>query len=196
MNAFDRHLLAGVPLAPGLRLHVTAAEHGEADDVARAARGDTAAFERLYHLHYQRVARLARRMVGADHADDATQDVFFRAWRTLSTYRADAAFSTWLYRLAVNVLLRRLERIRGDAARTTQMIGDSIPAPLPSADARLDIDRALAALPIDLRAAVVLHDIEGYSHEEMGYLLNISLTAARMRLYRARLALRAFAEGR
>jgi RNA polymerase sigma-70 factor (ECF subfamily) len=164
-------------------------------DVSDAARGDMAAFERLYRRHHARIHRLACRLVGRDDADDALQEVFFRTWTKLHSYRANAAFSTWLHRLAVNVLLRRASRIRTTAARTVAVADDTVAAPAAASDIKLDLDAALASLPPDLRTAVVLHDIEGLSHEEIGRLLNISLTAARMRLYRARLALRAFAAG-
>jgi RNA polymerase sigma-70 factor (ECF subfamily) len=165
-------------------------------DAARSASGDTAAFERLYRRHEARVHRLARRIVGEEHAEDATQDIFFRAWTKMATYRADAAFSTWLHRLAVNVLIRWDRGPHGARHAALGPSDDTIPATTPAPDAFLDLDAALAALPADLRTVVVLHDIEGFSHEEIGELLNISLTAARMRLYRARLALRAFAAGR
>ena len=168
--------------------------YGDVDDVARAARGDMAAFERVYRRHHGRIHALASRMLGSDEADDATQEIFFRTWKKLGSYRGEAAFSTWLHRLAMNLLIRRAAGVR--RSMTTMTLGDDVGAATdPSVDARLDVDRALAALAPGLRAAVILHDIEGYSHEEVGELLDISMTAARMRLYRARVALRAFAAG-
>ncbi len=171
---------------------MTSHASGDVDDVTRAARGDAGAFEHIYRRYHPRIHGLARRMVGPDDADDATQDIFFRAWTRLHSYRADAAFSTWLYRLALNVLIRRSARVRGVAKLTVGVTDENLVAVSQPLDARLDLDSALSALSPDLRAAVVLHDIEGFSHEEIGKLLGISLTAARMRLYRARLALRAF----
>jgi RNA polymerase sigma-70 factor (ECF subfamily) len=162
------------------------------DDVRRAARGDTAAFEHVYRRHHGRIHALARRMVGPEDADDAVQDIFFRAWTRLHTYRADAAFATWLHRLALNVLIRRGSHVRRITTRTVGVPEEQLVAAAQPLDAHLDLDSALAALAPDLRAAVVLHDIEGYSHEEIGGLLGISLSAARMRLYRARIALRAY----
>src|SRR5438046_6987981 len=79
----------------------------ETADAALAASGDGRAFERLYRTHVARVHSLVRRMMGPDHADDVTQDVFVRAWNKLATFRAEAAFGTWLHRLAVNVILAR-----------------------------------------------------------------------------------------
>ena len=180
--------------APARGLTVVA--HGDVDDVARAVRGDTAAFERVYLRHHGRVHALACRMLGSEDADDATQEIFFRAWTKLRSYRGEAAFSTWLHRLALNLLIRRASSARRIAETTLSVVDDACVVTAPSLDTGLDVERALAALPPDLRAAVILHDIEGYSHEEIGQLLDISLTAARMRLYRARVALRAFAAGR
>lgn len=194
MNAISADITAGLwPSPRAVRVALTPSPSSDADDAMRAARGDTAAFERLYRRYYDRVHTLARRMVGPDDADDAAQDAFFRAWTKLGSYRADAAFTTWLHRLALNVLIRRASRVRLTARTTVSITDQPIFARPSSTDAHLDLESALAVLPPDWRAAVVLHDLEGYSHEEIGDLLGISLTAARMRLYRARLALRAFA---
>src|SRR5256712_10897706 len=83
------------------------ADDAEAADAALAASGDGSAFERLYRSHSARVHSLVRRMMGLERADDVTQDVFIRAWQKLSTFRGEAAFGTWLHRLAVNVILAR-----------------------------------------------------------------------------------------
>src|SRR5204862_6395285 len=84
------------------------------DDVALAAAGDVSAFERVYHAHLPRVHSLVRRMTGGRDADEVTQDAFVRGWQKLGTFRGDAAFSTWLHRLAVNVVI---ERFRSAALR-------------------------------------------------------------------------------
>src|SRR5256884_7377514 len=89
----------------------------ETADVALAASGDGRAFERLYRTHVARIHSLARRVTGEDHADDLTQDVFVRAWGQLSTFRAEAAFGTWLHRLAVNVILARRTTIGTERGR-------------------------------------------------------------------------------
>src|SRR5690606_15151210 len=81
------------------------------DDVVLAARGDTAAFERVYHAHVPRVYGLARRMAGPEAADELTQDVFVRAWQKLGTFRGESAFGTWLHRLAVNVITERFRTL-------------------------------------------------------------------------------------
>ncbi len=90
-------------------------------EVALAASGDASAFERLYHRHVARVHSLARRMLDNDLADEVTQDVFVRAWQKLHTFRGEAAFGTWLHRLAINVILAR----RGSLGRQRQRFTDS-----------------------------------------------------------------------
>src|ERR671937_191604 len=90
-------------------------------DVALAAGGDTAAFERVYRSHVARVHGLARRMAGPEAADELTQDVFVRAWQKLGTFRGDASFSTWLHRLAVNVII---ERFRTLGAQRDRFLAD------------------------------------------------------------------------
>ena len=135
---------------------------------------------------------LARRLVGSELADEATQDVFVRAWTKLGSFRGDAQFSTWLHRLAVHVLIRRAQTARRRERRdTTLPLG--LEAPRTSdPHTRLDLDSAMASLDHVLRQVVVLHDMEGYSHEEIAALLGIGISASRMRLSRARAVLRAF----
>jgi RNA polymerase sigma-70 factor, ECF subfamily len=163
--------------------------------VARAQAGDAAAFEALYREHVGRIYALARRMLGPDEADDATQDVFIRAWRNLGQYRGDAAFGTWLYRLAINLLLgkrsqlaTRRERYGGDdeagtAARPTQP---------QRVDLRVDFDAALERLPRGARQVFVLHDVEGYTHEEIAGMLEVSAGTSKSQLHRARMTLRQY----
>jgi RNA polymerase sigma-70 factor (ECF subfamily) len=166
----------------------------DARDAAQAASGDLAAFERLYGRHAVRVHSLARRMLDSDQADDATQDVFIRAWEKLGLFRGDAAFGTWLTRLALNVILRRRQE-GAHPTRMTMAIVDEPPAQTTNRDVALDVTAALQRLDPALRDVVVLHDIEGYGHEEIGDLLGISLGASKMRLLRARQALRAYLGG-
>jgi RNA polymerase sigma factor (sigma-70 family) len=132
------------------------------------------------------VKALARRLLGPVEAEDGAQEVFVRAWRQLPRFRGEAAFGTWLHRVAVTVLLRELERSRRHQA-------DSLPDSLPAesvAGGDADLERALAALPQGLREVVVLHDMESYTHDEIGRLLGIGLSASKMRLHRGRTVLR------
>jgi len=161
-------------------------------DAARAAAGDTAAFERLYRRHAARVHSLCRRMVGDADADDVAQDVFVRAWRKLNLFRGDAAFGTWLYRLAVNVILGKRKSIGSRRAR----FGGGDPADLHVAsrstphELRIDFESAIEQLPAGARHVFVLHDIEGYTHEEIGELLEVTAGTSKSQLHRARMALR------
>jgi len=164
------------------------------DDVALAAQGDTSAFERVYHAHLGRVYNLARRMAGSESADELTQDVFVRVWQKLATFRGESSFGTWLHRLAVNVIIERF-RALGTARDRFLMDGDAVleRMPTPSAaryDARMDLDSAMKRLPPGARAVFVLHDIEGYRHEEIGHLLGVSIGTSKSQLHRARMTLR------
>lgn len=156
-------------------------------DARLAAAGDAEAFGRLYWRHAAPVKALARRLLGPAEAEDGTQEVFMRAWRRLDQFRGDSAFGTWLHRLAVNVLLRELSRSRRLVGDDTAL--DSLAAePQPFGDP--DLERALATLPAGIREVVVLHDMESYTHDEIGELLGIGRSASKMRLHRGRLALR------
>ena len=154
-------------------------------DVALAAAGDTKAFERLYWRHAARIKALARRFLGSSEAEDGTQEVFVRAWTRLGQFRGDSAFATWLHRLAVNVLLRQLER------QKVHPRGDD-PALLEthSKERDVDLEHALLTLPAGIREVVVLHDMENYTHEEIASALAIGVSASKMRLQRGRTALR------
>jgi RNA polymerase sigma-70 factor (ECF subfamily) len=179
------------PIRPARTMTPARADRDFAD-VRLAAGGDAAAFGRLYWQHAARIKALARRLVGPADAEDGTQEVFVRAWRRLHQFRADSTFGTWLHRLAVNVLLRELERgrrHRSEAAPLETIAAD----PEPGTD--VDLERALATLPAGIREVVVLHDMENYTHDEIGQLLGIGLSASKMRLHRGRSALRALLAG-
>jgi RNA polymerase sigma-70 factor, ECF subfamily len=165
------------------------------DDVALAAQGDTVAFERVYHAHLRRVHNLARRMAGTESADELTQDVFVRVWQKLGTFRGESAFGTWLHRLAVNVIVERfrtLGTMRDRFLADGEAVLDRLPGtPAPARyDARMDIDTAMKRLPPGARAVFVLHDIEGYRHEEIGEMLGVSIGTSKSQLHRARMTLR------
>lgn len=167
-------------------------------DVTRAAAGDAVAFERLYRAHVARIHSLARRMSGEETADDLTQEVFIRAWEKLPTFRGEAAFGTWLHRLAVNwILSRRQTRRRREARRVS---ADGV---LELATARrsrpgldVDLERAVERLPDRARRVFVLYDVEGYPHDEIAGLMNISVGTSKSQLHRARMLLRERLGGR
>ncbi len=161
-------------------------------DATRAAAGDVHAFERLYRAHVARVHGLARRMLGADEADEATQDVFVRAWTRLDTFRGEAAFATWLHRLAVNVFLGRRREAGRDRQRHTTGEGalESVATRPTRSDLSLDFEAAIASLPPGAREVFVLHDVEGYKHQEIARTLGIAGGTSKSQLHRARMALR------
>ncbi|HEU5260647.1 MAG TPA: sigma-70 family RNA polymerase sigma factor [Gemmatimonadales bacterium] len=168
------------------------ASDAETADAALAASGDGRAFERLYRTHVARVHSLARRMMGPEHADDVTQDVFVRAWTKLSTFRGEAAFGTWLHRLAINVILARrttlgTERGRYDASEAALETVASRPT---RPELSMDFEEAIGRLPDGARQVFVLHDLEGYKHEEIAGILGIVAGTSKSQLHHARMALR------
>ncbi len=160
----------------------------EQDEVALAAAGDAAAFERLYRRHVNRVHGLARWLLGPDEAEDAVQDVFVRVWQKLSQFEGRAAFGTWLHRLAVSVLLRRRQN-RG-IRESRHPVGDDgmelLAGPPSTPDMRVAIEAAVDRLPAGAREVFVLHDMEGYKHEEIGVMLGVTAGTSRAQLHRAR----------
>ena len=167
-----------------------------ADDTAlvrRSIDGDVAAFEQLYRGHVGRVHGAILRLVGMDRAraEELTQDAFVRAWQKLSSFRGESAFSTWLYRLGVNTALMDL-RSRRDAANVDDAAleaaaGGEVPF---CAAERSDLERAVANLPPRARAVLVLHDVEGWKHEEIARELGMAVGSSKAQLHRARGLLR------
>jgi RNA polymerase sigma-70 factor (ECF subfamily) len=169
-----------------------AAFAGEAAEVAAAAVGDVGAFERLYRRHLARIHGLARRMAGPEQAEELTQEVFVRAWQKLGTFRGEAAFGTWLHRVAVHLILGRrsaqqVERRRRD--RDDAQL-ERMASPQERPDLALDFESAIDRLPEGARQIFVLHDVEGHKHEEIANLLGISTGTSKSQLHHARLALR------
>jgi RNA polymerase sigma-70 factor (ECF subfamily) len=170
----------------------------DAMDVARAARGDVQAFERLYRAHIPRVHGIVRRMAGGrgpageNDIDELAQDVFVRAWQKLGTFRGESAFTTWLHRLAVNVVLERFRS--GSAERARRVDSDVVFETASSAPSRpdlsIDFEAALERLPDGAREIFELHDVQGYKHREIGTLLGISPGTSKAQLHRARMMLR------
>lgn len=163
-------------------------------DVDAATRGDRQAFERLYRTHVGRVHALCLRMVAdCGTAEELTQDVFVRAWRALPGFRGEAAFSTWLHRVAVSVVLshRKASGLRAGRHADDDDGIDDAPARPESVGDRLDLEGAIARLPPGARRIFVLHDVEGFTHEEIADQLGISTGGSKAQLHRARLLLRA-----
>lgn len=167
----------------------------DAADVRRAAAGDAAAFERLYRRHVGRVHGAVSRLVGFNRAraEELTQDAFVRAWQKLAEFRFESAFGTWLYRLAVNVALMDLrgrsgaEDLEDDLADAPEMAHRETGA---RGELRLDLERVIATLPPRARAVLVLHDVEGWKHEEIGRELGMAVGSSKAQLHRARGLLR------
>ena len=162
--------------------------------VARARAGDVDAFELLYKRHGGRVYALCLRLTGDPaRATERTQDVFVQAWEGLGRFRGEAQFGSWLHRIAVNVTLMAS---RGDRRRDARVslsgdldladgVGEGFVAPV-DIESAIDLDRALRALPPGARAAFVLHEIEGYTHDEIGRLTGTAAGTVRAQLHRAR----------
>ena len=164
-------------------------------DAALAAQGDMYAFERLYREHSARVHTLARRMVGNEEADEVTQDVFVRAWQRLGTFGGRSAFGTWLHRLAVNVMLSHRKTLAIRRGRFTEdTVIDTLASRAPAPELAMDFEAAIGTLPEGARRVFVLHDVEGYKHEEITRLLGISIGTSKSQLHRARMLLRAHLE--
>lgn len=161
--------------------------------VARAAGGDRDAFGELYRRHVDRIHGLAFRWVGPDEAAEVTQDVFVRAWEKLGTFRGESAFGTWLHRVAIRVILgqrRTMGKARERFSTDDTALG-RFSAPPDTPDHRMDLERGIASLPEGARRVLLLHDVEGYRHEEIGTMLGISPGTSKSQLHRARMALRA-----
>jgi RNA polymerase sigma-70 factor (ECF subfamily) len=174
--------------SPTFEMMSAAAELPEPDDVLLAQRGDSAAFERLYRLQAAQVYALALRLTGnRERALDLTQDSFVRAWERLESFRGESAFGSWLHRLTVNVFLNQT---RADTRRQARVdfLDDDTDAPLPELDSagRIDLETAIAKLPRGARVAFVLHEIEGYSHDEIAVTLGLAAPTVRSHLFRAR----------
>ncbi len=172
------------------------------DLVRRCREGDRSAFGVLVERHQRRIYNLALRMTGREEdARDATQDAFLTALRKLSSFRGEAAFSTWLHRVAVNAcydLLRKRARAPLlDRVPDQEPPGPPAPDHAGPTDLAIDVQRALLEVPKDFRAVMILHDVQDLPHEEIAAILGIPVGTVKSRLHRGRVALaRALHEGR
>jgi RNA polymerase sigma factor (sigma-70 family) len=175
----------------------TSASPDDSADVALAVAGDRRAFERLYRNHVNRVFSLCTRMCGNRmRGEELTQDVFVRAWEKLPQFRGDAQFSTWIHRVAVNIVLTDRKNEARNRKRMVEDESEDGETPLQKASVtpgygdRMDITAALEGLPPGARQIFVLHDIEGYKHEEIAEMCGITAGGSKAQLHRARLLLR------
>lgn len=187
-------LLQAMPLMPDVIDAPSAAACEDAALARRAAAADLAAFEQLYRRHHARVHGVIVRLVGqaGARAEDLTQEAFVRAWQALPTFRFESAVSTWLHRLAVNTALMELRARRGKPGLDDEEALASLPSADTAGNTMLgrDLARAVATLPPRARAVLVLHDVEGWKHEEIAVELGMAVGSSKAQLHRARNLLR------
>jgi RNA polymerase sigma-70 factor (ECF subfamily) len=167
-------------------------------NVRLAAAGDMAAFGELYRQYYRRVFSLCLRMTrNVSRAEDLTQDVFIQLCRKLKTFRGEASFGTWLHRLTINEVLMhfrkpavRAERTKADGTPLIQVVpGTANPLRMSLVD-RISLERAIAQLPPGYRTVFILHDVEGYEHDEISRILGCAVGTSKSQLHKARMRLR------
>ncbi len=173
----------------------------EAAAIDRAKQGDAEAFEVLYNLHRRRVYSLCLRMTtNTAEAEDLTQEAFLQLFRKIGTFRGESAFSTWLHRMAVNVVLMQLRKknlpivpledtIETDDDTPKKDYGTEDNVLAGSID-RLRLQKAVDSLPVGYRTIFVLHDVEGYEHNEIAELVGCSIGNSKSQLHKARMKLR------
>ena len=175
-----------------MRFPAGVASDADSEAVAAAAAGSRTAFATLYRRHAARVHGAVLRLCGYDpiQAEDVTQEAFLAAWRSLPSFRGDSAFATWLYRIAVNQALATLR------AQAVAVAGGCVDEEVPFEPAycpaeRSELERAVASLPPRARSVLVLHDVEGWTHDDIARSLGITAGACKAHLHRARAMLRA-----
>ena len=156
--------------------------------VMRARDGDARAFEQLYRRHVDRVHGLCWRLANGDEirASQYTQDAFIRAWEKLDSFRGDARFSTWIHRVAVNVVLGEKRLLKRWISFEDSGITDTEAAQEARPDLNMDLEAAHAKLPAGARAVLLLHDVEGYKHQEIADLTGVAVGTSKAQLHRAR----------
>jgi len=173
----------------------------EAQAIAGCVAGDPQAFEVLYNMHKRRVYSLCLRMVrDPAEAEDLSQEAFMQLFRKIGTFRGDSAFSTWMHRLTVNIILMRIRKKGLDQVSLDQDRDDGQDLPpkeygtedidLLGLVDRITLEKAIAALPKGYRTVFVLHDIKGYEHNEIARMMGYSVGNSKSQLFKARLKLR------
>jgi RNA polymerase sigma-70 factor (ECF subfamily) len=164
----------------------------EQELIQSAREGDEQAIRLLYERHSPQVYSVARRLTGDDAtAEDCAQEVWMRALRGLPKYRGDAAFSTWLHRIAINSALGARRQVSLREQREAPL-DDGFPSTYPEEKPllRMRLERALASLPERMRQVLVLHDVEGFTHQEIGALMGVDAGTSKSQLFRARAKMR------
>ena len=180
----------------------------EAEAIEQAKSGSADAFELLYNIHKRRVYSLCLRMTGnTAEAEDLTQEAFLQVFRKIGTFRGEAAFSTWIHRLTVNLVLMRLRKkklvtasLESDFGKDTESAasydpGEVDPVLVGLVD-RLNLERAMQALPAGYRLIFQLHDVEGYEHQEISNMVGCSVGNSKSQLHKARMRLRELLQGK
>jgi RNA polymerase sigma-70 factor, ECF subfamily len=183
------------PIEPG--------ELTEAEAIRLAQQGDAAAFERIYRLHNRRVYALCLRMLGnTAEAEDLAQEAFLQLFRKIATFRGESAFSTWLHRLTVNVVLMKLRKKTLPETSLDETVESEEESAGPRKDIggpdlrlsgsvdRVNIERAVEQLPPGYRSIFVLHDVQGYEHNEIAAIMKCSIGNSKSQLHKARMRLR------
>jgi len=178
-------------------------ELSEADAIRLAQKGDAAAFEQLYRLHSRRVYALCLRMVGnTAEAEDLAQEAFLQLFRKIHTFRGESAFSTWLHRLSVNVVLMKLRKktLPETSLEETTEPDEETGGPrrdiggpdvlLTGSIDRVNLERAVEQLPPGYKTVFVLHDVQGYEHNEIAEIMGCSIGNSKSQLHKARMRLR------
>ncbi len=183
------------PLTPAVQVDPSASDHALCQ---LAAAGSLAAFEIIYQRYHRRTFSLTMRMTNnTSEAEDLTQEVFIQLFRKAGSFRGDSAFSTWLHRLTVNQVLMHFrrrsvknEKVSDDGEMPEQTVhGTANPNKMPVVD-RIALKNAIGELPNGYRNVFILHDVEGYEHEEVARMMGISVGTSKSQLHKARLKLR------
>ena len=179
---------------PGPRpLALVATPLDDRELVAACQRGERRAMEALYHQYKRRVFGLCHRIVGPVEAEEVAQDVFVRVFRGLANFRGESQLGTWVYRLAVNAALTHVgkQRRRGEVG-DDEVLSQVAAPPAVERDPRLSdrVEAAMARLPAGYRAILVLHDVEGLSHEECAAIMDCRVGTSKSQLHKARAKMR------
>jgi RNA polymerase sigma-70 factor (ECF subfamily) len=169
----------------------------EAQIIRDACSGDSAAIRMLYERYSPRVYAVVRRIAGSDDlAQDYAQEAWIRAIRALPTFRGDARFSTWLHRIAVNAALQALRK-SGNREKRQAPMPDAVPVAPGMGDTLLSrrLEAAMDRLPSGMRQVLILHDVEGFTHEEIGEVLGVASGTSKSQLFKARARMRELLSG-